>query len=481
METEKNILKKSKVYKFLSYNFLNLKNCMDLIRETQIKMDKTSVEFQHNVNSEIDNLNNRINCINDKIEVVNSKVELVKLIEERTKQFDYINTELLMLNNNNKEKILLVGFYGAPNSGDELMLQSLLEKIDSTKYSVTVMLADNPEYKLENYKNINFIHYPKTNMDINIIANYFDKVIFGGGALIEDEHYNKNDSYKYNTATILIDLSIAAILNNKKVYCLGLSTSKELNNKEYIAKLDFIIENSKYFSLRDLNSLYTLKEYGIKNINKINVIYDLAFSLKNTEYKFEELNNSGEFIIGLVLIGFSDKEKLKNIITWTCECSKTLKKSIEIRLIPFYDFCKSDIVNLTKIANEINVGIPIKILPYFQEYEDIMDAFSKCNLIINMRYHSSLLSLKTGIPSLHIVYDIHTHYKNKMKDLEEKYNIPELFLSYENLNKENMYNSLDYAFNNISKINLLESNVSKQICDRAIEQHTSIIKNILED
>lgn len=461
MNIFKNILKKTFVYKFFHNHFNVLQNKM-------AELEDSINAIQHNINT----IENILPTFNEKFNV----------LENRTKQLDYINTELLFLQcNNNKPKILIVGFYGAPNTGDELMLQSILEKIDTRKYSITVMLADNPCYKLENYKNINFIHYPKTNMDINILSCFFDKVIFGGGALIEDVYYASPNAYKHNTAIILIELSLACILNGKKVYSLGLSVSKELNNPSYLSKLDFIIENSEYFSLRDTNSLETLKRAGIKNINKIDIIHDLAFSLKKVCYNFKNLDTSDDFIIGLVLIGFSDIDKLRNILVWLDNYSKNIKKKVKIKLIPFYDYLHSDIVNFNNLINSIKLHHFVEILPYFQQYEDVMETFTQCNLIINMRYHSSLLSLKTGIPSIHIVYDIHPHYENKMNYLKTTFVLADLFLSYKNLTKASLYNCLDYAINNLSQIHLLENSISERIQIEAQEQHTNIINNILEN
>lgn len=437
--------------------------------------------------------NNRFNAIQNKLETIESSINNIEnsipnlyhkldVLENRTKQFDCINSELLLLHDNsNKPKLLIVGFYGAPNTGDELMLQSILDKIDTNKYSTTIMLADNPKYKLEKYQNVNYIHYPKTNMDINILASYFDKVIFGGGALIEDTNYSEENAYKFNTPTILIELSIASILKGKKVYHLGLSTAKELCNISYISKLDFIINHSRYFSLRDTNSLETLKNSGIQNINKIDIMHDLAFSLPKTYYNFNNINNLNTFTIGLVLIGLSDLNKLKNILVWLDDYSKNINKQIKLKLIPFYDYLHSDIVNFTNILNSLSLHHNIEIEPYCQQYENLMNIFTECNLIINMRYHSSLLSLKAGIPAIHIVYDTHPHYENKMNHLKQTYMLPNLFISFQNLTKGSFDSCLYYALSNITQINLLENSISEKIQEEATNQHTSVINKILQD
>ena len=466
----RNLLKKSRIYRFFNNNFKMLNEAVqnqDVKLRTEINLLKEQLEI---VNKRIDNYyTETINAI------YNIEYNIEHNIELCSKN---VNMELINLKKTEKQKVLVVGFYGAPNLGDELMLQSVLNKMDATKTAITVMLADNPNYKLLNYSNINYIHYPKTNMDINIMANYFDKIVFGGGALIEDKHFDEPDAYKHNTATILIELSMAAISNNKKVYCLGLSTSKELSNEKYKTKLEYIIDKADYFSLRDKNSVETLKKSGLKNTKKIKIINDLAMSLPDREYT---LKNNKELTVGMVLVGFSEQEMLKNIIRWTHDYFKEQKKSAKIKCIPFYDYNHCDINELTKLVKSLELEDVVEVLPYFQAYNDIAEVFLECDLIVTMRYHASVLALKFGIPSIHIIYDFHPHYENKMNALKEKYEIHDAFISCINMNKESFINSINYVTENMKKISKKEQDVSKKIEKTAVEEHMNVINKILED
>ena len=66
-------------------------------------------------------------------ESANIKCAMNKMSEEYEKvikNFNYVNLETLQLNNLNstgKQKLLICGFYGAINLGDELMLEILLK------------------------------------------------------------------------------------------------------------------------------------------------------------------------------------------------------------------------------------------------------------------------------------------------------------------------------------------------------------------
>ena len=145
---------------FVDYNFIN-----NLIEENSIK-------YLGQVSQISDNIENQLKTINEKIDKVNENIQLQKTYEinnkindelheinEVVKQFKYSNTELQKIcYNDDKKNVLVIGFYGAPNLGDELMLETLLEYLENIKnIQITVLLADNPQYSIDKCKNIRFI------------------------------------------------------------------------------------------------------------------------------------------------------------------------------------------------------------------------------------------------------------------------------------------------------------------------------------
>lgn len=121
------------------------------------------IEYSEN-NFVIEKLLNVINHLDIKInEIAINQKKNEEIIENQNKKIlaklNSFNFELLSYNNN-KQKILIVGFYGGYNLGDELMLQTLLkhlEKFDNLE--LTVMIADNASYNIDEFKNVRFIHF----------------------------------------------------------------------------------------------------------------------------------------------------------------------------------------------------------------------------------------------------------------------------------------------------------------------------------
>lgn len=452
-----NPLKNSKLYKYFAWHFKSIDSKQEDLKKRIDNIEKSILDLTHTVQA----FQNKLEHTKTGYTFSDVDLTLINDINERTKQFEYINTELFKLKPVNKCKILLVGFYGAPNTGDELMLQALLNILDCEKNDVTVMLSDNPYYQTIKKYHVNYIHYPKTNLDLDTIAQYFDKIIFGGGAILDDFEYDKNYAYKYNVANILMDLSIKAIYEKKELYCIGLSSNSSLTNLKYIRDLEFIIKNSTHFSLRDNFSKKTLIDANVEGSNNIEVINDIAYALPNFKHNIDKSSLN----IGLVLIGFADINKLLTIIQ---DCDNFIKdlynhKDVKITLIPFYDYNNSDLVEYNRIISQTKLNCPFEILQYEHEYEKIMNQINTCDILVCMRYHSSLLALKSGIPSVHIVYDIHRHYENKMNDLKSKYGYDNTYISFKNLKENDVTTSLKFVLDNYNEIHEKNIEISSEL------------------
>ena len=82
------------------------------------------------------------------------------------------------------KRAVLSGYFGFKNFGDEAILSLLVNKLQSLKYSVTV-ISSNPDYTKAQFKHIRCV---KT-FDISNIAGFIlksDVLISGGGSLLQD-------------------------------------------------------------------------------------------------------------------------------------------------------------------------------------------------------------------------------------------------------------------------------------------------------
>lgn len=133
------------------------------------------------------------------------------------------------------------------------------------------------------------------------MAEEFDIFIWGGGAVIDDHNYHYSGADN-NLTYVEMTTSKLAIMLGKKVIVLGVSANKSINNEKFIEDLQFIIDNSTYFSLRDSNSLKSLLDCKINNLSKIKVIDDLALANKYIIKKKATKDKKKVISLGFILI-----------------------------------------------------------------------------------------------------------------------------------------------------------------------------------
>lgn len=395
-----------------------LSEIISLSKENSQKIDLLSKESSQKIDllsKEISAINSNFSEIIKQYRVLEASMEDIAMKIPNSK-FEYINSELLSLQKTDKGKILIVGFYGAPNLGDELMLETLLQYLQEKKdIEITIMLCDNPDYDIRKYQDVNFIHYPRSMFDINYIAGYFDTVIFGGGAIIDDSLYNETNPNFADLGTIFIELSMRFIKRRRALYCVGLSSNLELKNNDFIKSLAFIVEHSKHFSLRDKNSFITFDKSGI-NTNNLLLFNDI--SLGNKDIKLLSRKNKIPRRFGINMICNEETEKsLEILLDYILKEYSYLGISIE--LIPFYEYNENDSKYYKKIIKKSKYKNLIKMASIPKNMSDLVKILERQDIVVSMRYHCALTSLIMGIPTLIIYYESHRHYFNKIYYLKE--------------------------------------------------------------
>ena len=393
-------------------------------RKKRLEKDQDLQEIISKQNNTYEKLEEAYAKLYERMVITESNLNYYRMIDNIQKEFNYSNLELLMNPVREGTRILITGFYGACNLGDELMLQVLIQCLRELGMdNITVLLCDNEKYDFFDYPAIQFIHYPKNKFDFNIIAQQYDVLIWGGGAMIDDACYGTDDvSYLGN---MYIELTKRFLAFNKKCISLALSSNRRLKNEKYIEALKYVIENSTYFSTRDKYTSELLREIGIAE-DKIHFLDDLVFSSnKWNRIRQESYKKKGtKQIIGIVFVCYeSTRELLKTTIQDIAYFYQNVERAeYEIRCIPFYAYNDNDYNFYRSVIDEVkeeNGEIQISVCPYRKKFEDIIKELYSLDFVINMRYHAMLLSMMLGKTSLNICLDNHEHYYNKVRFITE--------------------------------------------------------------
>ena len=320
------------------------------------------------------------------------------------------------------KKVLISGYYGFGNFGDEVILQILLEKLKDC--DVTVLTVD-PRKTFDAY-GVHTVYTFSLEHVLKELA-YCDVLISGGGSLLQNVTSNKS-LWFYGSIIQFAQLMRKEVV----IFAQGIGPingwwSKHLT-KGWLKK-------ANYISVRDEKSLELLNKWKIKNANLVcDPLYSLEVSQPERTQK-----------IGI---------QLRRFETLTDELFDNIVKQISLRY-------HNREIELLSLQDEMDVGISqvfynkmkavdpdisIKIVDNLTTKE-IINRISQYDCLIGMRFHACLVAIKYGVKTLAIAYD------PKVEMLAKDNNIPYLSMK----DKENNYSNAFDKMENLSRWNLMES------------------------
>ena len=320
------------------------------------------------------------------------------------------------------KKILISGYYGFDNFGDEAILGVLINHLRGNDITV---LSSNPE-KTGRTHNVNSLNSFNPKLIVERLPK-FDMLISGGGSLLQNVTSNKSLFYYCGLINIM-----ASLKKDVVIFAQGIGPVKGFGGKLIVKSA---LKKCKYISVRDVKSQELLKSWGIESNLVCDPIFDLNVPTpKRTRKvgiqlrKFASLTDElFDEIIKQVALKFSDRE---------------------IELICFQDSEDEGIskVFLNKLKKK-NPTINANIIKNLTNKE-VIEKVSEYDYLIGMRFHACLLGLKYGIKTLAISYD------PKVETLAKNANIPYLVMdskkndykkAFEDLEKLSPFNLLNFA------------------------------------
>lgn len=318
-----------------------------------------------------------------------------------------------------KKKVVVSGYYGFDNFGDEAILGVLTEKLKAHGAEVTV-LSSNPERTAYLYGVKSQWYFCLIQAAVKIARS--DILVSGGGSLLQDVTSLKSLLY------YLIIINFALLFRKKVIiFAQGIGP---INNKfgRFLTKT--ALKRCEYVSVRDEKSLFLLRDWGID----AKLVCDPLFDLKL-------VNSPVSNRVGIQLRSF--KTLSESLLQ---KMAIQINQSFAEKSIEIYSFQESLDLKVCqrfeKMLKSLNPQIKTKIV-HNQASAQILKEISGLDYMIAMRFHANLVALKYGIKTLAICYD------EKVEKLAQESQIPYLsmlgtedyaqkFLELEQLNSEKL-------------------------------------------
>ncbi len=305
-------------------------------------------------------------------------------------------------------KVVISGYYGYDNIGDEAILEAMLYDFKSfLSPEKIIVLSNNPGCVLKQ----GIKSYSSRSIIENIKAIYnADLFISGGGSLIND----------WNTLSLLVYLSrlIFATIFCKRsmIYAQGIGPLRN-NISQNVSR--WVLNRVNLITVRDEDSKELLYKMNVKK--PVYVTSDPVFTLKpikdakiNEILEVEGIDYSKQLIIITIrpLLGkkcaVNFKETIASFIDYLID------KKFQVAFIQFQPNYDKDIINET--IDLVRSKDKVKIISGYNPRET-MSIIGKANMVIGMRLHSLIFASIMGIPIIGIIYD--PKVKNFLKTIDQ--------------------------------------------------------------
>ena len=292
--------------------------------------------------------------------------------------------------------VLMSGYYGYGNAGDEAILQSIRESIEGAGGDVSVtVLSRSPEntmarYGCEAVKRFNAFSVLRA-------IRRCDVLVSGGGSLLQD--YTSTRSLLY----YLVIMRAARLFGKKvMIYANGIGPVKKKSNRTRVKKA---VERANLVTLRDPSSYEELKNMGCRR-NDVFVTADPVFLLP------QDLRADPAPILEAVGLPPKTPYAVVSVRDWP----EAVDFSREVAALCKYtsEKCGVAIVLLamqptrdSNISNQVAhfMGGDAYVLEGSYSTSELMGIFGGAELALAMRFHALIFAAKMNVPFAAIIYD----------------------------------------------------------------------------
>ncbi len=349
------------------------------------------------------------------------------------KEFPGIEKYLLQGNSRRDIDVMLSGYYGFGNNGDDSILSAIISSLRERCPNIKIMvLSKNPEETARLYSVDTADRF-----DFFVIKQMLKRtklLISGGGSLLQDITSTKS-LYYYLMIIRMAKKAGAKVM----VFANGIGP---ITKKKNIKRVKNNIKYIDAITLRESSSLRELKRIAGRDVSA-RVTADPVFTVDIPE------GNHIDEVIARAGIEPGQKFFVITVRDWNSS-----DRHIERKIAEFsnYVFSKYNIVPFivpmqSKFDRDISEDIDVRLsFPHgvcrnSYHHDILMGIIARAEFVLGMRFHSLVYAVKAGVPSIALDYD--PKVASFMETLQMKYKI-----KVENIDVEKLCSFADEILEN---------------------------------
>ena len=312
--------------------------------------------------------------------------------------------------------ILIAGYYGFGNVGDEAILGAMLAALRERRPDLEfIVVSDNPTETATNY-DVQSIHWKDVDALLNA-ARESDLILLGGGGLFQD-YWGVPEGTSLTPShwgiSYYSGIGMLAILYQKPfmLYAVGVGPLRTEAGRELTR---WTFEIASVAAVRDPESRDLLIELGVPK-RKIILVPDPALAVEPESKPAAEIleshgiDLSARPLIGVCIRNWGEGEKADR---WKRELAAALDRFLAAQdaqalFIPFQvqeHMLENDRAVAEELVSLMQNQDRASVLPDSHSPAVTAGLVSQCQLTVGMRLHSLVFAASAGIPAIALVYD----------------------------------------------------------------------------
>ncbi len=293
--------------------------------------------------------------------------------------------------------VLISGFYGFRNSGDDAILLGMIEELKRANPQIKItVLSKTPEktkeiYGVESISRFNMFQIIKVMKKSRLF-------ISGGGSLIQDVTSTRSLLYYLGLIRLAHFLKVRVML-----YANGIGPVKEEKNRKLCKK---ILDKVELITLREPMSKEEIESLGI-HTPRIEVTADPAMTLKEvTGDRAKKLIKELGIVEGKPLITLSVRpwgDCVEAYTTVLAEVADEMAKKYQAQILLAPLQLSQDLEVCQKVADKMKT--PSYLLKKDYHITELLALIKASDLMIGMRLHALIYAVSMCVPIVGIVYD----------------------------------------------------------------------------
>jgi len=315
-------------------------------------------------------------------------------------------------------RVLLSGFYGAGNLGDELILRSISSALRAADPAADVVVA------AENPRAVEIQHGLQAFKRIDIAAGAHqlqsaDAVVVGGGGLWHDLTFQRAGGLAslVNGATMSIagfgNLPMMGRVLGVPYHVIGIGAGP-LTDRNAKAMVRHLADQTESLLVRDSESVAVLEDAGV-DPDRIRSAPDVVYAVSLPEPAAEpspfaaglrELRADGHAIVAVNLRQWAHAD-MATVVGRVQQAINTIAAGRRVAVvgIPMQGGASHDSSILKTLEEGLSPHIPFHLLPDPPTFGAFTEAMEQADALVTMRLHAALLAHRMHVPTVGLVYD----------------------------------------------------------------------------